>query len=374
MPRLFWRRLFLCLLIATPAWGHEPAPPTKPTVAANARLELVRQGEAALARGDARNALDWFERAGDLGHEADAELGQLRAMLQAGEFRRALAFAAHIAGVHQDESAGAGIYAWLPHLSGQTLVAQQTLARALARLPGDPVLLATGDLLRAAQPRPDGLLLKIPARFAPNDLAAPGLLATLAPVGSGLLSDDGRSVIGSAPEAGDKVGWWVRDGRGRVVAARVVQRDPTSGLVELHLATALPAPARALAAPPRDPFPGSPAYALGYASAATATPTWPLLRIGFLGAATDHTGVYELGIEAAPGQEGGPVFDAAGRLAGIAIEDRGGRRRIILPSLLRRQGLPVPAAVGVATTPARLAIDEIYEHGLARVVHILGPR
>ena len=132
----------------------------------------------------------------------------------------------------------------------------------------------------------------------------------------------------------------------------------------------------ALTAPPRDPFPGSPAFALGYASAASATPTWPLLRVGFLGAATDHTGVYELGVDVAHGPQGGPVFDAAGRLAGIAIDDRSGRLRIILPSLLRRQGLPAPApdTGGAAASSERLAFDEIYERGLARVVEILGAR
>ena len=374
MQTLFWRQLFAGLLIATSAWGHEPAPPVTPDAGANARLELLRQGEAALARGDARNALDWFERAGDLGHEADAELGQLRAMLQAGEFRRALAFAAHIAGVHQDESAGAGIYAWLLHISGQTRVARETLGHALARHPNDPLLLATGDLLRAAQPKPDGLLLKTPARFAPNDLASPGLPATLAPIGSGLLSDDGRSVLGNAAEVNDKAGLWVRDGRGRVVAARIARRDPTTGLAELHLETPLAVPAVPLGAPPRDPFPGSPAYALSYSAGAAASPSWPLLRIGFLGAATDTAGVYALGVDVAPGPQGGPVFDSAGRLAGIAVADHGGGRRIILPSMLRRQGLPVPAAAGGFATPSRMAVDEVYELGLARVVQILGPR
>ncbi len=336
-----------------------------------ARLDLVRQGEAALAAGNPRGAEEWFERAGMMAHEADAELGQLRAMLQAGEFRRALAFAAHIAGVHQDSGGGAGMYAWLLHLSGQPRVAQETLTRALERLPTDALLLATRELLNAAQPVPADRLLEAPARFAPMPRDADGQPGALRALASGVLVDHGITVLTTAAALGGQERVWVRDGLGRTTSAVVTQRDLPTGVAELRLDPPLPVAGPALVLAARDPFPGSPAFAVGYAlKDEPATPAWPLLRIGFVGAPTGAPGLHLPGTAALA--SGGALFDNSGRLVAIGTLAADGAAQAVLPSRLRAIGGMLPPA---ATDGApRLPLDELYERAMARVVQVLSVR
>ena len=362
------------LLVAGGVVAHE-APRRVPQHTSGAatettRLELVRRGEAALTAGNPRDAEEWFERAGNMAHEADAELGQLRAILQAGEFRRALAFAAHIAGVHQESGAGAGMYAWLLHLSGQPRVAQDTLAAALARLPADAVLLATRELLNAAQPLPAGLLLEAPARFAPMPRSGAGLPARLRALASGVLVDQGSTVLTAAASLGDAERVWVRDGLGRTVSAVVTRRDAAAGLAELRLDSPLLTTGPVLAMAARDPFPGSPAFGVAYPlQRDTATPAWPLMRIGFVGAPSDLPGMHAPGI-AQPA--GGALFDNSGRLVAIVTLAENGAVRAVLPSRLRVPGAVVPPLATAAA--GRLPLDELYERALARVVQVLSAR
>jgi len=338
-----------------------------------ARLDLLRQGEAALAAGNPRDAEEWFERAGQMAHEADAELGQLRAMLAAGEFRRALAFAAHIAGVHQDNGAGAGMYAWLLHLSGQPRVAQETLERALERLPTDAVLLATRELLHAAQPQPAGVLLQTPARFAPLPRAAAGLPALPARfrgLASGVLVDPATVLTATAAIAGhERV--WVRDGLGRTTGARITHRDAPSGLAELRLDTPLALAGPALAMPARDPFPGSPAFTVAYVTQGE-TPAWPMLRIGFVGGPASQPGLHLPGQALPADASGGALFDNGGRLIAVTTQAEGGGAHAVLPSRLRASGATMPPTANDA--PARLPLDELYERALSRVVQVLSER
>ena len=97
--------------------------------------------------------------------------------------------------MHQDSGAGAGMYAWLLHLSGQPRVAQETLARALQRLPTDALLLATRELLNTTEPVPAGRLLETPARFAPMPRGVAGQPAALRALASGVLVDQGMTVL-----------------------------------------------------------------------------------------------------------------------------------------------------------------------------------
>ena len=345
-------------------------PHTSASSSESARLELVRRGEAALAAGNPRDAEEWFERAGQMAHEADAELGQLRAMLGAGEFRRALAFAAHIAGVHQDSGAGAGMYAWLLHLSGQPRVAQDTLERALARLPSDAVLLATRELLHAAQPQLAGVLLQTPARFAPMSRAVAGLPASLRGLASGVLVDQTTVLTAAAAIAGhERV--WVRDGLGRTTGARISHRDAPSGLAELRLDTPLALAGPALAMPARDPHPGSPAFTVAYITQGE-TPAWPLLRIGFLGGPASQPGLHLPGQAMPAGASGGALFDNSGHLIAVTTQAAGGGAHAVLPSRLRASGATMPPTANDA--PARLPLDELYERALARVVQVLSER
>ena len=77
------------------------------------RAALLDAAEAALARGDTEAALAGFERAAGMLHAPDTEMGLVRSQMQAGQYRRALAFAAHTAGAHLEAPAASALYAWL---------------------------------------------------------------------------------------------------------------------------------------------------------------------------------------------------------------------------------------------------------------------
>ena len=97
-----------CALVCCAATcvAHEPAPPPPRSVAAvmgprvaddpamAERAAVLRSAEAALARGEPTQAVNAFDRAALMLHSADAEMSLVRAYLQAGEYRRALAFCA----------------------------------------------------------------------------------------------------------------------------------------------------------------------------------------------------------------------------------------------------------------------------------------
>ncbi len=93
------------------------------------RESPLARGEEALARGDVQHALAAFDRAESMRHAADTEMSLVRAHMQAGEYRRALAFAAHMAGAHRDVSASAVLYARLLTIGGQGVAARR-VARA----------------------------------------------------------------------------------------------------------------------------------------------------------------------------------------------------------------------------------------------------
>ena len=89
-----------------PGHAHDHGAGSTPASRAELR-RLVAEGEDKLSRGDAEGARAAFDQAGLMAHEADIELGVLRSQMQAGQYRQALAFAAHTAGVHLDEVEGA---------------------------------------------------------------------------------------------------------------------------------------------------------------------------------------------------------------------------------------------------------------------------
>ena len=72
---------------------------------------LLAEGEMHLAVGDVEEAQAAFDRAASLRHGADIEVSLVRTYMQAGEYRRALAFGAHAAGAHTDFPAATALYA-----------------------------------------------------------------------------------------------------------------------------------------------------------------------------------------------------------------------------------------------------------------------
>ena len=347
---------------------------------APARLALLAQAEAALERGDAQAAMAPLEAAAMQLHAGDTEVMQVRALMQAGQYRQALAFAAHAAGGHDDEPAASALYAWLLRSGGQPAAAQQVMASALARAPDDRVLLQARRELATSAPQAGGSLLDLPHRMAPHANASAGHTASAGDtaghsggaaqrVATAVLFDAGRRALAPAEPVAGQSELWLRNGLGQTVRARVAQPLDALGLVVLELATPLPMDP-AFAAAPRDPFAGSAGYVVDFVDGADALPQWPWLHAGFVAAvrATDVT--RRLGINGSAGARGGAVFDSAGRFAGVALG--GVDAPWVTLTALRAAAPAVADALPVATAAgARVGADEVYERALRTVLQVM---
>ncbi len=324
-------------------------PEADPAQAPAERQRLVAQGEACLAAGAVDCARRAFEQAALIAHAADIEIGIVRAQMQAGEYRQALAFAAHTAGAHRESPSGRRLYAQLLRQGGQIVLAQRLL---------DDV--GTGE---AAPGRP----VEGDAGFAPypvGDAAPPQARV----IGSAVLLPDGRQAVTSQGLVGTGTPTWLRDGLGRTVRAELVRSDTGSGLALLQLARPLGPTGMALAA--RDPFPGVPGYVVAFAPSTSAAAAWPQLSPGFLGRYRPGGGDRWLGIDNID-SEGAPVFDGGGQLAGISLP-AGTDGRLRLGSIGALRALAGYAPDGAPALPARRApVDEIYEQALRSALQVL---
>lgn len=347
------------------------------------RQRLLDEGENRLRAGDAEGARQVFEQAALQAHEARIELGILRAQMQAGDYRHALAFAAHTAGVHLDEVQGRVFYAWLLNLGGQEAIAAQTLAQAEATAPDHSMVQAVRRCFQSGSYAAEGVLLSAPARLAPF---ASGAVVTRGArvASSALLLADGRHALAPQavlPAAGPI---WLRNGLGQTVAA---ERDPQDaaqgqGLVLLKLAEPLPTPG-VMVVPVRDAFPGSPAYAIDYTPDAAGEAAWPLMRLGFLGAPTAAASAGPAG-SAEPvmslrrlgvtlpgrGPRGGPVYDQGGRLVGLALGGEAVDSLVLVGALRGRFGERF-GKQDSAPRPVPLAPDELYEQAMKASLQVL---
>lgn len=345
-----WRRL-----LAAPAGAADSAE----------RQRLLAQGEESLSSGDAAAAHDAFQRAALMAHAADTECSIVRAMMQAGHYRNALAFGAHTALAHRDYPGGAALYAWLLHAGGQSAFAAQRLDDARQLAPDDAALLLAREQLAGPWPRASGPLLARPMRIAPYGHGAQPVRAQT--VGTAVLNSDGRSALVPLAAVGGASEIWLRNGLGATVAARVEARDAAIGVARLALSAALPVAAE-LRSAPREPFAGSPATMIEYSAGADDLPAWPLLRQGFLGRMAAD-GVRLLGLAAPAGPRGGPVFDAAGRWAGMALPADSGPDRFVQAAALQSLGSAAWPAATAAATAAPL--DAVYETALRITLQVL---
>jgi hypothetical protein len=341
--------------------------PAGGTEADAARTALLRDGEQALARGATDDAIALFDRAALMRHAADTELDLVRAYMQAGEYRRALGFAAHVAGAHTDAPDAAALYAWLLRAGGQGAYGRRVIDAALQRMPGDPLLAAVRTQLAQARPAAAGTLLEAPQRYAPLPLPAdpasrPAEGGRYA--GSGVMTS-ARSVLVPLDALDGARRLWVRNGLGETAEAAVERRWEVLGLAQLALHTPLKWDEALLVPAPREPFAGSPAFVVAHAP--TAEPAWPLLSAGFLG--PQSTGRRSLGIDPGEGALGGPVFDVAGRWTAIAMRGADGGAVLIPVSALRAVGLAAAPAAPERSTPA--GADAIYEGALRSAVQVI---
>ena len=412
--------------------AHAPHAPAGHAHAAHAALDpadpinvLVRDSEQALVRGDSIAAQAGFERAAATRHAAQIEMGLVRASMQAGAYREALGFCAHAAGGHLDEPAASALYAWLLRVGAQDAVAERVLSDALRRAPLDAVALATRAAFDAGLVAPpSGVLLALPHRLAPQPHPLAGQAAPLPgtrSVSAGVLLDGGRLALvpltallprttpatpatPATPVAQPRL--WLRNGLGQTTeaVADAAAQAPfvPLGLLLLRLLEPLPLPVSVSASPasdatraaasqlaPRDAFAGSSGYALAYPGSADAAAAWPTLHAGFLGGAAPQPGSRQLGFAVPSGPLGGPVFDAAGRVAGIALGSTAApgstAQATLLPVSMWRAAVaaalagavpaaPAAGAVVEAAPTARMAADEVYERGLKIALQLLvGP-
>ena len=338
------------------------------------RVALLQRAQAELERGDAPAALDDFERAAMMLHAADAELGLIRAAMQDGQYRRALAFCAHTAGEHTDDADGAALYAWLLRIGGQGALATRVIADARTLAPGDAVAAAADAALAGPFPVASGTLLAPPHRMAPWPVMLAGQVpppasarfagnATL--VGGGSAALVPLAALGPAPHGR----LWVRNGLGQASEAIVMPGDRTlseHGLALLARSATLP-PGGSRQAVGRAPFGGSPGYALAFAPGSA--PAWPLLSQGFLGNPLGDGEVRKLGFASDPGA---PVLDRQGALVGIAVGAVGAQATWLpLAALASTWAQPEAAAVSAPQASGLVAPDAIYESGLRRALQVL---
>jgi len=344
----------------------------------HARTELLARAESELARGDASAASDTFERAAMMLHAADTEMGLVRSYMQAGQYARALAFCAHTAGVHREAPAAGALYAWLLRAGGQGAFAERTLLQSLERAPSDAVLRATQRAFANALPVATPELLQTPQRMAPQAVMLGGqadVPAAARTYGSAVLA--GRGEVALVPlttlQDAAQTGVWVRNGLGQTTRAQVQPNAElrAMGLALLSLEAPLDA-GDALQSAPREPFAGSPGFAVQYAPQQDATAAWPWLTLGFFGAMPLQDNARRLGIELAGGPFGGPVFDAQGRLTGMALPGPGGVALLVPANRWQGTLAALPAPVAMATASARAAPNEqVYESALRVALQVI---
>lgn len=351
---------------------------TTPAFMTPVRAAVMQQAQALLDAGQADAASDGFERALQMQHEGDAEVGLVRAAMQGGHYRQALNLAAHTASEHADEPNCTALYALLLQVGGQQDLALRVASQALVKAPAAPLLQAliqrlmdTAGLSPAAPlPAASSSLLQ------PVDLndAVPSIPATARAIGSAVLLGDGTRALvpltSIAPTADRSTIFWVRNGLGQARAATLLQRDAATGVALLGLSTPLPSPPTARPGR-RLPFPGSPGFTVGYAGQ-TSHAAWPVLQAGFFGAPRGDGGPWALGIELAPRAWGAAVFDREGRLAGTALPSDGTGSSARFLALKNIPWLIVDNEPPPSQQPAQVAsVALVYEHALQLSLQVL---
>jgi hypothetical protein len=336
------------------------------------REALLEKAEQALRKGELAKAQAALEAAALLAHSADTEMLQVRAMMQAGDYRHAVAFAAHTAGAHVDEGiAPNALYAWLLYLGGQGSFATRMLDEALAREPGNELAQEVKGRMGHDTPPASPLWFEPPHRLAPYpvSLKGKGPPAEAEVRGNGVLWEKGQQALVPMSAAGDGTLLWVRNGLGQTVPARSIKHLPELQLALLQLQAPLPLGPAALAI--RDPFAGSAGSVADYPLEENGAPAWPRLHPGFLGGMSLSSPVRRLGIALPSGPRGGPVFDGSGRLAGIAMNGSSGQDILVTVSQLRMTLGTSAAAPPGAASAAPMPLEESYEAAMQLALQLI---
>ena len=101
---------------------------------------LILRAQSAIDNGQPQQATEWYDKAAAMGESPEAEIGLVRAYLQAGEFRKAIAFGNLVAAEHPDMTDTAALLAYIEDLEGQTTPALAKLTEELKKHPDDVAL------------------------------------------------------------------------------------------------------------------------------------------------------------------------------------------------------------------------------------------
>jgi S1-C subfamily serine protease len=398
MPRIALL-ILLCATVVTRAGeispGHDHG-----DASADPRLIAA---EAALAAGDSDRAMSLFEEAAaGTAHAPVAELGQARASLQLGEFRRAVSMTTLVAGEHKEFAEARALQAFLLDRAGQSTRALEMLTEERATRPDDVALLGAMAEIRldrmeiaeavrlldewAGRNGPDSDLHRLrssaaeaagrpiegrvwldPAPAPPTSSGAsddrparqrsrwPATFAEPLPLppaavraaGNGLVVDGGQAIVtttGVTAAARGRI--FVRNGLGRVREARLATIDEARGLALLRLDS--PYPKRWSIA--SDTI-GAPAgrrlsFILGFPRIHTDGFSQPRIDPGVvIRPDIGLGGLMQITNGLTPALAGSPVYDEIGRLVGLVAGPPGALSWV--PEAERQLG-PGSFAVGAA--------------------------
>jgi hypothetical protein len=375
----------------------------------------------ALERGDSAGALAMYEQLANQTVSGQVELGLIRAAIQAGEFRKAVAFADHLTVDHRDVVEGLALGAFLQDRIGRTEVALKQLDGLQAREPNhfSPVAARVEILIDRALPAEaqkrlqawskkhpgaakDADFLRLQARVdqvagrpvRTLDLAAassgtwpapPFRPMTAAgarplPAGNGVVVDEGTRILTLGSIAARGSGrFLIRNARGEV---RIARRNAPAGgeTAYLELEQAYPKgwslTRERVATAEGVRF----CFVFGF-SAPGGPPAYPGFATGIL--LRPDTGVLrtmQITSALTPGHAGSPLFDPYGRLIGLAL---GASSRLADGSTLATQlgsgqfavpiegAKPAPVVRPGEKTPPQPQIELLHEQLSPAIVEIV---
>lgn len=388
---------------------------------------VLADARAAMARGQADRAASLFESITRQEENVAAELGLVRATLQSGAFRQAMSLASLTAGEHEDVPEAQALLAWMIDRTGRTEIALKQLRTYRAKRPDAfAPMAAEAEILvdRAAEAQAKSLvdewkaahpgqhleaLARLERRIAVaqgHASTAPLVIATemtggddwgesgytpwppgaRAKSGNGVIIDDGRAVLtlaSAVPRNASRV--FIRNGRGVLREARPVPGAVQGDLVVLELSTPYPATWSVPRARFAKPDGVHLSFVLGYAVPGAGPGSWPALTPGtVLHADTGLASTIQITAALTSGHAGSPLFDARGRLVGIALgagapivggrdlSERLGRGQFALP-VLGPDGASVPVGETAADRPLD-SPEATYESLAPAVVEIIALR
>jgi hypothetical protein len=335
--------------------------------------QMIERAQHELARGNAAAAADLFEQAAEHGEYAEAEVGEVRARLWAGQFRHAVAVSNVVAGEHPESAEAQALLGYIEDRNGYTAQALQRLHHEQQTRPGEAApVAAEAEVLvdrhwsrdaielidhwvaaHGAQPdlcrlrsravlvqtfEADGTPVRrvsdpcgIPSAhppatagesrwFEPTASRFPVTLGSPVTAGNGFITDGGRRVITlrrliDSPA----VSIWVRNARGELRRARLEQQVGNAS----EIATlSLSAPYAADQSLTQDgSAPGNAhglCFVLGFPAALSTDAMLPVVTPCFAFDLHAAAGTFNINVPLSAGERGSPVFDAEGRLMGLA--------------------------------------------------------